>query len=176
VPTASVAIRVQKARKPGSGRSTWLVLGEDYLPIQPIDEFLTFLDVTGSSPNTIRAYAHHLKLYWEYLVEASLDWRAATTQDVANFVAWLRWTSQRRGEPLRIGEKRKPSTINCIVAAVTAFRVYHARSGTMAAQIEYQFQMEPGRPYKPLLHHATRGRPMATRIVKIEATLPFRER
>lgn len=52
-----------KARKPGSGRAMWLVLGGDCLPVGPIDEFLTFLDVTGSSPNTIRAYAHHLKLY-----------------------------------------------------------------------------------------------------------------
>lgn len=56
MPTVSTEIRVQKARKPGSGRPTWLVLGQDYLPIGPIDEFLTFVDVTGSSPNTIRAY------------------------------------------------------------------------------------------------------------------------
>ena len=54
----STHIRVQKARKPGSGRPTWLVLDETYPPISSIDEFLTFLDVTGSSPNTIRAYAH----------------------------------------------------------------------------------------------------------------------
>ena len=87
--TSGVGIRVQKARKPGSGRPMWLVLGHDCLPIGPIDEFLTFLDVTGSSPNTIRAYAHHLKLYWEYLTEAGVDWRAATLQDIVNFVAWL---------------------------------------------------------------------------------------
>src|SRR5207302_10192036 len=88
--TSGVAIRVQKARTPGSGRPMWLVLGDDCLPIGPIDEFLTFLDVTGSSPNTIRAYAHHLKLYWEYLTNAGVDWRAATLHDVVNFVAWLR--------------------------------------------------------------------------------------
>src|SRR5712691_8552032 len=79
---SGAGIRVQKARKPGSGRPMWLVLGDDCLPIGPIDEFLTFLDVTGSSPNTIRAYAHHLKLYWEYLTESGLDWRGATLQDI----------------------------------------------------------------------------------------------
>ena len=173
MPTVSTEIRVQKARKPGSGRLTWLVLGHDYLPIGPIDEFLTFLDVTGSSPNTVRAYAHHLKLYWQYLVAADLDWRAATTQDVARFVGWLRWGSQAGGEPRQIGEKRKPSTINTIVAAVTAFRVYHARTGTMASQIQYQLQIEPGRPYKPFLHHITRGSPIRTRIVKLKTHPPI---
>jgi integrase len=173
VPTLSTPIRVQKARKPGSGRPIWLVLGENYLPIPPIDEFLTFLDVTGSSPNTIRAYAHHLKLYWQYLAEADLDWRTATTQDLAKFVSWLRWGSQVRSEPRRVGEQRKPSTINTIVAAVSAFRVYHARAGTMAAQIDYQLQIEPGRPYKPLLHHITRGRPIQTRVVKVKSHPPL---
>src|ERR1700730_5044583 len=98
----------------------WLVLGEDCLPIQPIDEFLTFHDVTGSSPNTIRAYAYHLKLYWEYLTEAEVHWRAATLQDVVNFVAWLRWGPPLDNTVRAIGEQRKPSTINTIVAAVTA--------------------------------------------------------
>ena len=105
--TAGSGIRVQKARKPGSGRPMWLVLGEDCLPIQPVDEFLTFHDVTGSSPNTIRSYAHHLKLYWKYLTEAELDWRAATLQHVIDFVAWLRWGSppdsaSRKGHSQRL--------------------------------------------------------------------------
>jgi integrase/recombinase XerD len=171
--TAGSGIRVQKARKPGSGRPMWLVLGEDCLPIQPIDEFLTFHDVTGSSPNTIRSYAHHLKLYWEYLTEAELDWRAATLQDVIDFVAWLRWGSPPDSAPRAIGERRKPSTINAIVAAVTAFRVYHVRAGTMAGQIEYQLQMEPGRPYKPFLHHVTKGRSVLKRIVKFKSHAPL---
>ena len=173
MPALSRPIRVQKARKPGSGRSTWLVLGENYLPIAPIVEFLTFLDMTGSSPNTVRAYAHHLKLYWQYLAEVDLDWRAATTQDIAKFVGWLRWGSQLASEPRRLGEKRKSSTINAIVAGVTAFRVYHARTGALAAPRDYQLQIEPGRPYKPFLHHITRGRPIPARVVKMKSHSPL---
>jgi hypothetical protein len=43
---SGAGLRVQTARKPGSGRPLWLVLGEDCLPIQPIDEFLTFHDAS----------------------------------------------------------------------------------------------------------------------------------
>jgi len=151
----------------------WLVLGDDCLPIGPIDEFLTFHDVTGSSPNTSRAYAHHLKLYWEYLTEAGLDWRAATLQDIRQLLAWLRWGAPVNHTMRAIGERRKPSTINAILAAVTSFRVYHVRAGTMAGQIEYQLQMEPSRPYKPFLHHVTKGRPIPTRVVKIKSHPPL---
>jgi len=157
--------RVQKAQKPGSGRPTWLVLGDDCFPIGPIDE--------QSSPNTVRAYAHHLKLYWEYLTEVGLDWRAAALNDVINFVGWLRWSSPGRSREPAIREQRKPSTINAIIAAVTAFRVYQARAGSMADQIHYQLEIEPGRPYKPFLHHVTKGRPIPTRIVKVKTYAPL---
>jgi hypothetical protein len=72
------------------------------------------------------------------------------------------------------GERRTSSTINAIGAAVTAFRVYHVRAGTMAGQIEYQLQMQPGRHYKPFLHHITKGRAIHTRIVKIKTHPPLR--
>ena len=170
---AAMTLHVQKAKKAASGRPFWLVLGDDCSPIGPIDEFLTFHDVTGSSPNTVRAYAHHLKLFWEYLTDVGVDWRVASFTDLINFVAWLRWGVPTVGQLPAIGERRKPSTINAVVAAVTAFRVYHARTGSMANEVDYQLQIEPGRPYKPFLHHVTRGRPIQTRLIKIKSHPPI---
>lgn len=43
----------------------------------------------------------------------------------------------------------------------------------MADQIEYQLQIEPGRPYKPFLHHITKGRAIQTRVVKIKGHPPL---
>ena len=54
--------------------------------------------------------AHHLKLYWEYLTDADLDWQAATLQNVIDFVTWLRWGS-RLEVTSSIGEKRRPSAL-----------------------------------------------------------------
>ena len=42
------------------------------------------------SPNTIKAYAHVLKDWFSFLALRGLDWRTATLEDVASFVAWLR--------------------------------------------------------------------------------------
>ncbi len=54
---------MQRVQIPDSDRVSWLVLGEDYLPIGPIQEFLTYLENIERSPYTIRSYAHHLRLY-----------------------------------------------------------------------------------------------------------------
>ncbi|MGO8949073.1 MAG: site-specific integrase [Ktedonobacterales bacterium] len=44
----------------------------------------------GRSPNSIRSTAHHLKLYWEYLLERNLDWTNVDIEELAEFIAWLR--------------------------------------------------------------------------------------
>jgi site-specific recombinase XerD len=68
-----------------------MVLDDEYLPIKPIENFLAYCENIERSPNTIRSYAHHLKLFWEYLRDANLDWKSANTLDIiADFVAWLR--------------------------------------------------------------------------------------
>ena len=44
----------------------------------------------GRSPNTVRAYAHDLKLFWTFLAERGLGWDAVTLEQLGGFVGWLR--------------------------------------------------------------------------------------
>jgi integrase/recombinase XerD len=74
---------------PGSGTGSWTVLGDDDVPVVPVDRFLAYLTDIGRSPNTVKAYSHDLKDYWEFLSFRSLDWREARLEDVGEFVAWL---------------------------------------------------------------------------------------
>lgn len=46
---------------------SWLVLDNKHLPIKPITEFIRYLNNVDKSPFTVRSYAYHLKLYWEFL-------------------------------------------------------------------------------------------------------------
>jgi integrase/recombinase XerD len=34
-----------------------------------LNEYLLYLHRLGRSPNTVRAYAHHLQAFWAFLVE-----------------------------------------------------------------------------------------------------------
>jgi len=47
---------------PGSGTRSWTVLGDDDVPVVPVDRFLAYLTDIGRSPNTVKAYAHDMKV------------------------------------------------------------------------------------------------------------------
>ncbi len=83
-------MRVQRVLMPGSEAESWTLLGDDQVPVEPVEEFLAYLASIEKSPNTIKAYAHDLKDWLTYLGGRRLDWRTATLEDVARFVAWLR--------------------------------------------------------------------------------------
>ena len=51
---------------PGSGTRSWTVLGDDDVPVVPVDRFLAYLTDIGRSPNTVKAYAHDMKDLWEF--------------------------------------------------------------------------------------------------------------
>ena len=56
------------------------------MPVVPVDRFLAYLTDIGRSPNTVKAYSHDLKDYWEFLGFRSLDWREARLEDIGEFV------------------------------------------------------------------------------------------
>jgi site-specific recombinase XerC len=58
----------------GAGaKATWTVVGEDHLPVAPVEEFLEFMRVgRDASPHTVRAYATALAGLWGYLSHARL--------------------------------------------------------------------------------------------------------
>ena len=74
---------------PGSGTRSWTVMGDDDVPVVPVDRFLAYLTDIGRSPNTVKAYAHDMKDLWQFLGFRGLDWREARLEDVGEFVAWL---------------------------------------------------------------------------------------
>jgi integrase/recombinase XerD len=83
------SMQVQRVVMPGSGVSSWTVLGDDDVPVGPIERYLTYLTDIDRSPNTVKAYAHDLKDYWGFLRHRGLDWREVRLEDIGEYVAWL---------------------------------------------------------------------------------------
>ena len=54
-------MRVQRALTSGSELESWTLLGDDQVPVEPVERFLAYLASIEKSPNTIKAYAHDLK-------------------------------------------------------------------------------------------------------------------
>lgn len=156
------------------GQRTWTVVGEDHLPVGPVEEYLEFMRVAQqSSPNTIRSYATSLARWWEYLAAAGIAWDTVTLPSFVAFVASL-----RSGEPagvtrLPVGEQPgapADSTVAARVTAVLSFYRYHAdvRQVPVAGRL-YRIGGHGGR-YVPGLVHLQRGRERPSLAVRVRRT------
>lgn len=148
-------------------RFSWLVLGNDYLPIKPIQEFIRYLDNIERSPNTVRSYAHHLKLYWEYLDYIGKNWNNVKLDNFAEFLSWLR-RHHHNVIPMTIREARRTeSTVNAILTAVSSFYSFHQQLGNTTIEL-VKTATQSVRRYKPLLHHISKSKPIKKRLIKLK--------
>lgn len=162
-------MKVQRVRIPKSDKITWTVLGDDYLPVAPIEQFLRYLESIERSPNTIRSYAHHLKQYFEYLQVYDLDWTQIGVIELADFMAWLRSPNPQGIVSIQEQEaKRAESTVNLILTSVCMFYDFHEKTGKVPHIPLYRSQVMPGRKYKSFLHHVTKSKPIRTRLLKLK--------
>jgi integrase len=152
---------------PGMEPLSWAVLDDDGVVVEPVERYLAYLAALERSPNTQRAYATSLKLWFEFLAQVSLAWDDVGVDDVARFVSWLRSPADNVIVLDAGTGRRAPATVNRHLSAVFGFYEHHARSGVKVAS-ELVVWRHLGRgAYKPFLHHVSRGRPIATRPVKL---------
>lgn len=81
---------VQRVVMPVTGAESWTVAGDDGQVVAPAERYLAHLSSLERSPNTVRAYALSLRLWFDFLDQAGVGWADVGVEDVARFVAWLR--------------------------------------------------------------------------------------
>ncbi len=162
-------VRVQTVDLPAGGR-TWTVLGEDHLPVEVVEEFLEHHRVVGSSPNTVRAYAKALQLWWVFLHLAGVGWADPGVSTLAGFVTWLR-TGELPRVPV-LGSRPASaalaeSTVAVRLAAVVSFYRYqqdaHGRGGALARASAGAAGSGRYRPFLAHLPSAARRSPVRLR-------------
>lgn len=161
-------MKVQKITLPDSNQLRWIVIGDNYLPIEPIREYLFFLESIKKSPNTIRTYAHHLKIYWEFIEANSISWDQITIEVIARFVALL--NGLVGNEDFYQQQKRSAKTINQIIIAISSFYQYHHRNGKVEEILFYQWRKSyvSHDSFKPLLHHLSKSKKRQKSIFKLK--------
>jgi site-specific recombinase XerD len=156
---------------------SWTVLGDDDVAVPAIEGFLAYLTDIGRSPNTVKAYAHDLKDYWEFLIGRGLEWREVRLEDVAEFAVWLRLPPAGRFGSVVLLPSAQPhvgaSTVNRKLAALAAFYAYHARRGVGLGDLLTTWRPGHRGGWKPLLQHISRGSQRRRAIVvKVPRKLP----
>lgn len=158
---------MQRVTMPVTGVESWTVVDGDWAPVAPVERYLAHLAGIERSPNTVKAYAHGLRLWFEFLEQRAVGWDSAGVEDVSRFVAWLRAPADNVIVLDDSAAVRSEATVNRHLAAVFGFYDFHARSGVdVAAELVAWRRVSRG-SYKPFLHHVTSGRSIATRPIKL---------
>ena len=170
--TASVG-RVQRVVLP-CGEQTWTVLGADFLPATPVEEFLEHHRVIGSSPNTVKSYARGVGLWWRYLAGSGVAWDKPRIATATSFIRWLREGMPsdamiRLPSAPAVPGQLADSTIRSRLAAVLAFYRYHeSATGLVVPGLAANGRS----PYQPFMAHLSGRRAPRRVLARLRRSVP----
>jgi integrase/recombinase XerD len=158
VSVTGTGVRVQRVAMPYGDAESWTVVDDDWVAVEPAELFLAYLHSVERSPNTVKAYAHDLRDFFEFLGQAGLGWASVRLEDVGRFVAWLRLPPSARQE--KVAALPGPAgycsavTVNRKLSAVSAFYEFHYRHGRGPGDLLATWLPRArGGSWQPLLAH-----------------------
>ncbi|GHO79675.1 integrase [Ktedonobacter sp. SOSP1-85] len=161
-------MKVQRIRLLETNQISWLVLDDDFVPIEPVFSYIKFLHDIDRSPNTIRNAAYHLKLFWEYLRDSSFVWQEVDIAQLAGFISWLRRQDPKVASIELHAPTRTNATIDQMLSSVHGFYNFHIRLGSLPELSLYRSSGSYQKRYKPFLHGIAKTKPEQTRVVSIK--------
>ena len=150
---------VRRIVMPGTGTMSWTVVGPDHLPVGPVERYLAWLVDIERSPNTVRAYAHDLKLYWSFLAAKGLRWDEPSVESLGEFTAWMRSPAENVVVLVNGDARRGRRTVNRALTAVVGFYEYEQRNGQRFAGSLIDYARSGRGTYRPFLHGIAKSMP-----------------
>lgn len=172
VSMTSRTLRVQSVTMPFGDSESWTVVDRDSSVVAPIEGFLSHLHAIERSPNTVKAYAHDLRDWFEFLNQRALVWSRVHLEDVGRFVAWLRLPAVARAGNVAAFPTAESvcseATVNRKLSAVSAFYEFHQRHGVDLGDLltTWQRREAHGGSWRPLLAHLG-SRPERTKRIRL---------
>ena len=165
-------MQVQRVVMP-SGIESSTVLTGGGLIVEPVDRFLAHLTAIDRSPNTVRAYAHDLRDYFEFLEHRELHWDRVVLEDLGRFITWLRLPVEARDGRVAmlpwVDPNLSAKSINRKLSALASFYEFHQRHGVGLGELLTRWR--PGRrggSWQPFLAHLG-ARPERHRTISLRA-------
>lgn len=167
-------LRVQPVVMPFGDRQSWTLVDQDSGVVEPVEGFLAHLHAVERSPNTVKAYAHDLRDWFEFLDQRGVVWSRVRLEDVGRFVAWLRLPASARIGNVAVLPAAESAcseaTVNRKLSAISAFYEFHQRHGVDLGDLltTWQRRRAHGRSWRPLLAHLG-SRPERARRIGLRA-------
>jgi len=167
-------VRVQPVVMPFGDRRSWTLVDGDLAVVEPAEGFLSHLHAVERSPNTVKAYAHDLRDWFEFLDQRGLVWSTVRLEDVGRFVAWLRLPVMARAGNVAalptVEAVCSEATVNRKLSAVSAFYEFHQRHGVDLGDLLTTWRRRGTHrgSWRPLLAHLG-SRPERSRQIRLRA-------
>lgn len=113
-------MKAQRVVLPVTAMESWTVVDTDFVAVDSAERYLAYLTAIERSPNTVRAYAHSLALWMEFLALRNVEWDGAVVEDVSGFVTWLRAPAANVIVLDASATRRAESTVNRHLAGSSA--------------------------------------------------------
>lgn len=155
----------------GDQRKRYLVVDETGDPVLPVMRYLKYLDSIGRARNTLRTYAHSLKLFFEYLMQQHLDYQKITLDDLGSFVLWLKnpYHSLNVLPAQPVVQARANTTINHALTVVAGFYDYLWRQDDLSVNLHEKTHAASHahtRSYKGFLHGIAKNQVVHKNLLK----------
>lgn len=168
----TVLVRVQRVVMPSGVDSATVLLGDGSV-VEPVERFLAHLTAIERSPNTVKAYAHDLRDYFEFLECRGLQWDQVVLEDLGRFVTWLRLPGEARDGRVAmlpwVDSGLCAATVNRKLSALASFYEFHQRHGVELGELLIRWR--PGRrggSWQSFLAHLG-TRPERYRLIGLKA-------
>jgi len=165
-------MRVQSVVMPFGDPQSWTLVDRDSVVVEPVEGFLAHLHAVERSPNTVKAYAHDLRDWFEFLDQRGVVWSRVRLEDVGRFVAWLRLPASARVGNVAVLPTAESvcseATVNRKLSAISAFYEFHQRHGVDLGDLltTWQRRKAHGGSWRPLLAHLG-SRPERSRKIRL---------
>ena len=167
---------MQVTRTPEGTVPRYFVRDDAGNSVEPIHDFLRYLDARGSSPNTIRSYAYDLRRVWEFFEAQGLEWQSFNISNAVDLIAYLHdRIDMRPGRSANAAgpDRLSPATVNRALAAMSSFCDWAIIAGTLTPPNPMRVSKSINKPsvtdrHRPFFEGISR-RSASVRVIRVRS-------
>ncbi|AXI53079.1 MULTISPECIES: tyrosine-type recombinase/integrase [Rhodobacterales] len=167
---------MQVTRTPEGTVPRYFVRDDAGNSVEPIHDFLRYLDARGSSPNTIRSYAYDLRRVWEFFEARGLEWQGFNISNAVDLIAYLHDRIDMRpgrGATSAGPDRLSPATVNRALAAMSSFCDWAIIAGTLTPPNPMRVSKSINKPavtdrHRPFFEGISR-RSASVRVIRVRS-------
>ncbi|ESW59093.1 MAG: transposase [Rhodobacter sp. CACIA14H1] len=167
---------MQVTRTPEGTVPRYFVRDDAGNSVEPIHDFLRYLDARGSSPNTIRSYAYDLRRVWEFFEARGLEWQGFNISNAVDLIAYLHdRIDMRPGRSATAAgpDRLSPATVNRALAAMSSFCDWAIIAGLLTPPNPMRVSKSINKPavtdrHRPFFEGISR-RPASVRVIHVRS-------